>query len=113
MPKLHLEIAHQVPHSHRRARAMTIGLIVALGMLVIPVLVELGKLCVAQWYEVAGKRYVVRTPILDLIRARFDGARDDLGDLWATHLYSVTWNAEFVFPILVLLLVIGVLLLRR
>jgi hypothetical protein len=113
MPKLHLEIAHDIPKRSRRAKVLVVGSILILGVLLVPVLAELGSICLSQWHEVMGKSFVTRTPILDAIQRKFQSAHEGLSDFIAPHVQSMTWDAYVVFPILLVLMVLAVMLLRK
>jgi hypothetical protein len=113
MPKLLLEIAHDVNRKRRGARTLGIAALLLLGGLTVPVLLECGSLCLSQWHEVSGRSYVVRTPILDAMGMKLEHARQDIWEFVEPHVLSMNWNAAFVFPILAALMILAMMLLRQ
>jgi hypothetical protein len=108
-----LEIAHNIPRRSRRARFVKAALIFVCAALVIPVLVEAGKILVSRWYDVMGKPYIARTPILDAIQARMEGAQGDFWDIATPFVNSMQWDASVAFPVLAVVMVVAMMLLRH
>jgi hypothetical protein len=113
MPKLRLEIAHDVHARKRSARRIRLAALLLAGALMGPVLLEGGSLCLSQWHEVIGKSYEVRTPILDAIGKKIERVREDSWELIEPHVEDIHWNAAAVFPILAGLMIIAMVLLKH
>lgn len=111
MAKIPLNIAEEVVA--RRRGGLRLAAALGAAALLAPLAWEGCAILISNWYEVMGKSYVVKTPILDFLSQTYEGSRDDLHEFLVPYLGSMSWRPELVFPILLALMVVGVRVLWR
>jgi hypothetical protein len=92
------------------ARPITLA---ALGLILVPLVWEEGQLCVARWCEAFDKDFKPSTPILDFLGRAFAEGQDKVWDSASPMLAVMSWRPDFVFPFLLLIIVIAAWLLKR
>ncbi len=97
----------------RSWRTSEIAVLVLLGFLLLPLLIEGVAVCVAQWAEVVGARFVYKTPLLTWSGSKLEDCRQSIAECMSYHIQDMSWEPGFVLPIMGVLIVIAMLLLRR
>jgi len=102
-----------MPVERRKWSVKKIAVLVFLGLVLAPILVEGVALSVAQWVEVTGTRFVFRTPILSWCGSKLEDCRQFIRETISYHYRDASWEPGFALPILAALIVIAMLMLRR
>jgi len=113
MAKVHDQFEDHRPVERRFGWVNKIAVLVILGVVLVPLLIEGAAVCVAQWAEVAGTRFVSKTPLLDWSELKIEDCRQLIGEWMSYRLQDASWEPGFALPILAVLIVVATLMLRR
>ena len=114
MAKTSLHIADDLVAGRRGRRSgFKLAAVIGAAVLLAPLVWEGGAILLSNWYEVMGKSFVARTPILDYLNQAYEGSREDLHDFLVPYLGSMSWRPELVFPVLLVMMGLGMKILWR
>jgi len=105
--------AQNIRPERRGSKVIRFACLVAVGLLLAAPLAEGVSLCIGQWCEVMGKNTEVRTPVLDSVNDHIQATHESIG-MWVSEQFQrVPWDPGFVLPIAVVVVVLGILMLKR
>ncbi|MGO9920755.1 MAG: hypothetical protein ACLQIB_39440 [Isosphaeraceae bacterium] len=90
-----------------------LALLAVLGSVLVPLLIEGAVFCAAQWAEVLGIRFNVKTPLLSWSGSKLENCRQAIGECMSRYVHDASWEPGFALPTLAALIVIAMLMLRR
>jgi hypothetical protein len=108
IPDLILDDHQPRPRRWRYSSALTI----VLGILLSPMVYEVGLLSVARWRGMCGTVPGVHTPVIDALGKAVASVRDEVQTAAVPVLRGFSWKPSVVFPCAVIVTGIAVLLLR-
>jgi hypothetical protein len=102
-----------LPAPRRVPRVNMIAVLALLGLVLLPILIELVSLWVAGWFKVMKIVLVVQTPVIDFSRAVIAMCCEEFAN-WAADLFrEVNWSPSSILPIVALLLVVAARMLKK
>ncbi len=113
MAKVLDPIEYQSPRERRVGSVSKIVVLAVLGFVLVPILIEGVAVCAAQWAEILGIRFVVKTPLLSWSGTKLEDCRQLMGEWMSDSFRDSSWEPGFAFPILAALIIIAMLMLRR
>jgi hypothetical protein len=113
MAKSSISIAYDIPDARRRPKPWRIGAILVLAVITVPLVVEGGALCYGQWCSITGSSVRVSTPVMDAFSNAFHETKGALEDLLAPSVSRAFTEPAVAIPVALVLIVCGMMLLRR
>jgi len=113
MPKIPIYNAHDIRPNRRGSKIIRLAGLVAVGLALAVPLGEGISLCISQWCEVMGKNNQVRTPVLDSVNDRVQSTHETVGMWMSEQFQRVPWDPGLVLPIAGVVMVLGILMLKR
>jgi hypothetical protein len=113
MAKSPIPIAYEIPPARPKSSRSHIGTILILAIIIVPIVVEGAALCYGQWRSITGRSTRVSTPIIDTVSSVFHDTRDAFEDLLSPSVTRVFREPGMAIPVALVLIVCGMMLLRR
>jgi hypothetical protein len=113
MAKNFIPIAYDIHAARPKSSRWRIGAIFVLAVIIVPVVVESAALCYGQWCSITGRSTRVSTPIIDTVSSVFHDTRDAFEDLLSPSVTRVFREPGMAIPVALVLIVCGMMLLRR
>jgi hypothetical protein len=113
MAKSPIPIAYEIPPARPKSSRSHIGVMLILAIIIVPIVVEGAALCYGQWCSITGRSTRVSTPIIDTVSSVFRDTKDTFEDLLSPSFTRVFREPGVAIPIALVLIVCGMMLLRR
>jgi hypothetical protein len=113
MAKSPISIAYDIPPARPRSSRWRIGTIFILAIVIVPLVVEGAALCYGQWCSITGSSTRVSTPVMDMVLNAFLETKYVLEDLLSPSFKRVFREPRVAIPVALVLIVCGMMLLRR
>jgi hypothetical protein len=113
MHKFPIPIAHDPPPSQAGWRLLRSSAIFILGIALAPMLAEGCAICYAQWCQVLGNNAEARTPVLDSLHDGLESAKGSFCDAISPYFQRLPWSPKLVLSVGVILMILGMLMLKR
>ena len=113
MFKPSIMLVEKIESPHARPLRLRMVLLIALGIFLVPLVVEAAAICYSQWCEVMGRSSEVRTPLINaigegLVRAENRWPRR-IGPTWDSAVY----DPSIALPVSSVLIILAMAMLRR
>jgi|GEM_PF-5861594 len=98
-----------------RSRRSRISLCLSLGFLalLLPVLYDSSRLCLASWRGLFGTYSPVQTPVLDALSTSYQTVSQDVRSWTRSTFHQTPWKTSYVIPFAIFWTVVLSLLLRK
>jgi hypothetical protein len=113
MAKTPISIAYEIPPARPKSRRWRIGTIFLLAAIIVPLVVEGAALSYGQWCSITGSSTRVSTPVMDTVANAFHETKSALEDLFSPSFTRVFREPAVALPVALVLIVCGMMLLRR
>jgi len=113
MPKIPTYNAHAARPEGLRSKLIRSACLVAVGLVLAVPIKEVVSLSIGQWCEVMGKNTEVRTPVLDSVNDGVQSTHQSVGTWMSEQFQRVPWDPGLVLPIAAVVMVLGILMLKR
>jgi hypothetical protein len=113
MPKTSVPLPSGVPAAPRERRLRRTFWIGILAAGLAPILWEGAAICHSQWCEVIGYPREAHTPIVDTLHRHLGSTQESIRESIAIHLGDFQWDPKIVLPVGGLLIVLGMMMLKR
>jgi hypothetical protein len=101
-----------VPNQARTMRLRTV-ILIAMGIFLLPIALELALICYGQWCEVLEVEAEVHTPIIDSIGRGLADERDSLAEEFAPAWHAAMRDPYFALPLATICIVVSMAMLKR
>lgn len=113
MPKIPITIEPTVLPERRRSKLTRLACIIAVGLVLAVPITEAASLFIGQWYEVMGTNTEVRTPVLDSVNDGLQSTQQSFSSWMSDQFRRVPWDPAIVLPIAAVVMVVGILMLKK
>lgn len=113
MAKYSIPIAYDIPAGRPKSSRWRIGTICTLVVIIVPFAVESAALCYGQWRSITGSSTHVSTPVMDTFSNAFLETKYVFEDHFMASFARVFREPAVAIPVALVLIVCGMMLLRR
>jgi|SRR5262245_58699525 hypothetical protein len=113
MRKQAWQIGDAIEEERRRSKLPTIFFVLFLVGGLVPIVVEGGAICLANWKEVMGVSSDVRTPVIDSVHDNLQSFSDTFWYQITPYFRRLPWDPKMVLPAAAIIMAVAMFMLRR